>query len=167
MSLREERVLEALVTRLAAIPSMPLDVDPDDEHGDLLEASGTGQRVDLLTSPTLPLQDPNRHQYLVTKRLTIRGLSRAPEPELEGEDDTATNRAMQNLRVGYALLQQILEAAWPTGAADAYQDDLGGNAKTFTYAGHEVYPREDGGKTVAVYVDCDVEYVLHLDKPNK
>jgi hypothetical protein len=167
MSLREERALEALVTRLTAITGVPIDVDPEDEHGDLLDGIASGKRIDILTSTTLPDAVENRHQYPVIKRLTLRGLTRAPEPVLAEEDDTPVNRAMRNLRVGYALLQQILEAAWPTGAADGYQDDLGGAAKTFTYAGHDVFGREDGGKTVGVYVDCDIAYVLNLDKPNK
>lgn len=163
MSLREERALEALVTRLLTIEGVQVRVDPEDEHGDLLTVDS--DCVDVLTSTTQINGAPNRHLHPTLKRVTLRGLTLAPQAE--PDPDTALNRAMQNLRVGYALLGRILRAAWPTGTDTPYQDDLDGAAKSFTWQSHDVFTREDGGKTVAVYVDADIELLLHLNDPDK
>lgn len=161
MSLREERIVSTLVARLLTLDNVTVQVDPDDEHGDSLE----GDRVDVLLGDTEREKEENRHIYPVTKRLTIRGLTQAPETP--PDPDTALERAMRNLRIGYALLGRILAAAFPSATAQAYQDDLDGNASAFTWLSHAVHPRADGGNTVAVFVDCDVTYKLHLNAPDK
>lgn len=161
MSLREERIVSALVARLLTLDGVTVQVDPDDEHGDSLE----GDRVDVLLGDTERDKEENRHAYPVSKRVTIRGLTQAPDTP--PNPDSALERAMRNLRVGYALLGRILAAAFPGTTADIYQDDLDGNAGAFTWLSHAVHPRADGGNTVAVFVDCAVTYKLHLNTPDK
>lgn len=161
MSLREERAIEALVTRLLTLTDVQVRVDPPDENGDLLTSAQ--DCVDVLTFTTQPSGVPNRHVQPTAKRVAIRGLTRAPQASAV----TPLDQAMQNTRAGYALLGRILAAAWPSGTDAAYQDDLDRAAKTFTWQGHDIYPREDGGQTVAVYVDAEIELLLHLDQPDK
>lgn len=69
---------------------------------------------------------------------------------------------------GHQLWADMLRALFPEAALDrTFKDRLGGDAISFEYVGREIAPRNDGGKVTAVYLDCRIEYVLHVGNPNQ
>lgn len=161
MSCREERILAAIAARLVAIPGTvagDVAIDPPDEHGD--NASFT--RFAILPGDVAPAGAFNRSHGKVSLPVTIRGLADGALP-MPGLDDVAASERS----AGYALWRQMMPALWPSSQGIAYDDDLGGLCSSIAYAGHAIYPRDDGGKFTGVYIDCIVEYVLHLSNPDK
>lgn len=158
---REERIVAAVKARLAAIPGVvAVDVNPSDDHGDDVAVP----RFAILTAgyKTEPVGEFNRHHGKVRMPLTVRGLADGAVPDAtEGVPDPNESTA------GFRLFASAMQKLFPTGAATAYQDDLGEACSEFLYDGHEIVPREDGGQLTAVYIDCNADYVLHLDNPDK
>lgn len=158
MSMPEERALAAIVTRLQTITGARVALDPDDENPD--EALSYPALAVLPSEGTAQV-DQQRQQIVVALPVMIRGLTNAvPTAGNDGLPLTART-------AGYALMKLMLAALFPEQTHAAYIDRLGGAAKKFTYKGHALYPRDDGGKTLAVYIDTEVEYVLHLNDPDK
>lgn len=158
---REERIIAAVKARLLAIPGVvEVDVNPPDDHGDDVAVP----RFSILTAgyKTTPSKEQNRNQGKVSFPVTVRGLASGvvPAPTVDCPDPNEST-------AGYRLFEAATPRLFPNGASLAYQDDLGGACSAFTYDGHEVVPREDGGQLTAVYIDCNAEYMLHLNNPSK
>lgn len=158
MSCREERILAKIVERLEEIEGIDrVELQPADEHGD----RGPFPNIAVLPGDVLPVGEFNRHHGLVAMPVTVRVLSQAEA--ITGNDGLPlTTRS-----AAYALMSLVLPALFPTGKAIAYQDDLDGEASTFTYSSHSIEPRDDGGKTLALFIDCSVQWMLHLNNPDK
>lgn len=161
MSMPEERALAEIVTRLAGISGVTgsVEIEPDDENPDLL--SPNFKRLAVLPGEAQPAVDQKRQQLVVVVPVMVRGLTNV-EPS-EGNDGLPLSART----AGYALLSEMLAALFPEQTSVAYIDRLGGAAISFTYQAHAIYPRDDGGKTVGVYIDTEVQYVLHLNDPDK
>lgn len=158
MSCREERILAKIVARLQTVTSLDrVELQPPDEHGD----RGPFPNAAVLPGDVLPVGDFNRHHGRVAMPVTVRVLSQ--DEATSGNDGLPlTSRS-----ACYALMALVMPALFPPTAARAYQDDLDGEATSFTYSSHSIEPRDDGGKTFALFIDCSAEWVLHLNDPNK
>lgn len=170
--MREERYLRALVARLQRITiangfntdaGTRLEVDPPDDHEDDW-ATGAPPRIVVLPD-SVEAASINRHLVNAQQLISIGGFTNAKPPA--SEDDTELDAALRRRAVAYPLLEDLLRALFPDGAADAYQDDLDSAAATFTYNGHALYPRDDGGKTTVVEINVLVDFKLHLNNPDQ
>lgn len=158
MSTREERILAAIVARLQTVESIAsVEIQPADEHGD----NNTADRIAVLPGDVVPLGEIKRHQGKVVMPVTVRVLTTAAPTA--GNDGLPLNTRT----AAYALMALVMPALFPASAAIAYADDLGGVASSFTYVSHSIEPRDDGGKTTALFIDCSAEWVLHLNDPSK
>lgn len=159
---REERIVAAIKARLLAISGVQgVDVNPPDDHGD----SVVVPRFAILTAgyKTEPVGEPfNRHHGTVRMPVTVRGLASGDVPDAT-DDVPEPNEST----AGYRLWALAMAALFPAATARAYQDDLDGECQQFLYDAHEIVPREDGGQHTAIYIDCNADYVLHLNNPNK
>lgn len=156
MSMVEERALAEIIVRLATIDGARVEIEPPDDNPD---AGLSYPAIAVLPGDAEAELDQQLRQVVVTVPLMIRGLTLA-NPE-EGNDDLPKTPRT----VGYALLAKMLAALFPV-QKEAF-DRLGGAAKKFTYTGHAIYPHDDGGNTVGVFIDTEVEYVLHLNNPDQ
>lgn len=165
----EERILLALVARLQTL--LPANgyttdagervvVDPFDRHGDF----DRHDRVAILPGDVIG-ETNNRDRHLVQWPITVR-LYTQREFEFDHEP-TAAEVALLPRMAGTRAWRDLMRALFPGDASDAYDDDLGGQCKALRYAGHAIYPRDDGEKTTAVFVDLDVQYYLHTNDPDK
>ncbi len=160
MSTREERILEVIRERMAAITGAErVEIDPSDEHAD----RGPYPSIGIVPGETVRLQKGAHTQLFVQMPLTVRGITQA-SPATPGVGDVP----LSPRTVAYALWRQMLTALFPKPAAagGTYHDRLDGQAIGISYVGHSLFPRDDGGKTYGVYIDCEVDYALHLDNPD-
>lgn len=159
MSTREERILEVIRARMAAITGEPrVEIDPVDEHED----TGPYPAIGIIPGSAEARTSQIRQQLVMTLPITLRGITQA-EPAEAGEGDVPVSARTS----AYALWAQMLAALFPVpdpvyGSVD---DRLDGQAIAMTYRAHEVFPRADGTHTYGVYLEVDVEYSLHLDNP--
>lgn len=160
MSTREERILEVIRTRMATVPGViRVELDPPDEHAD----EGPFPAIGIIPQATVPVQDGQRSQLVVQMPVTVRGITQAAAESPGLGDVPASARS-----TAYALFRQMLAALFPLPGAGigTYHDRADGHALFLNYTGHELVPRGDGGKTYAVFIDCEAEYVLHLNDPS-
>lgn len=158
---REERIVAAIKARLLTVAGLEgVDVNPTDEHGDTV----TVPRAAILTAgyKSEPVGEPNRHQVRVRMPLTVRALASGDIP-----DATVDVPDPNESTAGFRLFSEVMQRLFPGTTALAYQDDLENVCQEFLYDGHEIVPREDGGTHTAVYIDCNADYVLHLNNPDK
>lgn len=154
----EERCLAAIAARLLTVTGTTrAEIDPPDDHGD----GDVTQRFAILPGDVVEIPDPQRAQVRVSMPVTIRGVTQAAP--------TAGNSGLplSARTAGYALWAATLPKLFPGSFNSNYVDRLEGNCIRFSYKGHAIYPRDDGAKTTGVYIDCEVEYVLHLTDPSK
>lgn len=161
MSTREERILDALRVRLAAISGIAsVEIDPPAEFGD----AGPFPNIAIIPDDTVPLDGDLPQIRMVQMPLTVRGLTQT-EAAAPGVGDVPNSPRT----AGYRLWKQMLAAIFlgPLDAEGVYHDRLDGQLVHIRYAGHSVQPHDDGGKTFGVYLGLEIEYVLHLNDPDK
>ena len=166
----EERILAELAKRLQRVlqangyatdAGQLVEVDPEDRHAD---DQGAYPCIAILPGDVVSL-GRNRVSHQVEMPIVIRGYTQA-EPVLD-PDAPPEVQAIAERQAAYVLFRDLMKALFPADAALILSDDLGGTCKTFDYSGHAIYTRDDGNKTTAVYIDCNVEYVLHTSNPDK
>lgn len=158
MSTREERAIEKIRTRLLAVTGVAaLEVNPHDDHAD----TGSYPRLAIIVGEALPIADPQRLQTRISLPITIRGLTKSAAPT-PGEGDVPLFRGS----AAYAFWSQTSKQLFKAATTTAHVDRLDGECNHFMYRGHAIDPEHEGGKCEAFFIDCEVEYVLHLNDPD-
>lgn len=158
MAAREERALAVILSRLQAVAGVTrVELDPPDDHAD----TDTYPAIAIIPDDVEPLGDEVHPQLRVTVPVTIRAV--LMDAATAGNDGLPLSART----AGYALFVPMMKALFPGWDVATYHDRLDGECQRFRYRGHAIKPREDGANSVAVYIDCAIEYPLTLNDPEK
>lgn len=157
MSTRAYRILEAIAARLNAVavgvdavPLAQIYIGREDLEADDVNSFPCASVIEVGESTLESQRDRQRAELDVDVVMITRSNPDAP------------------LAAGHELWEAGMKALFPT-AADygTGTDRLGGLARSISYNGRAIAPREDGGITTSVLINLRVEYLLHVTNPSQ